>query len=56
MCTEPTDKPDDVEGGVGEYRCIGLIKIVVGLLLASHSLFGDTDACKKRKPMKEETH
>ena len=25
----PTDKPDDVEGGVSEDWCIGLIKVVV---------------------------
>lgn len=28
-CVGLTDKPDDVEGGVGEDWCIGLIKVVV---------------------------
>lgn len=34
----PTDKPDDVEGGISENRCIGLIKVVVRLFLASYGL------------------
>lgn len=29
LCTKPTDKPDDVEGGVGENRCAGLTEAVV---------------------------
>lgn len=45
----PTDKPNDVEGGVGEDWSICLIKTVVGLSLASYSLSGSTGACMERR-------
>lgn len=35
-----TNKPDDVERGVGENWCVGLIEVVVGLLLGSHGFSG----------------
>lgn len=38
-----TDEPDDIESGVGEDRCVGLIQVVVGLFLASDGFPGYTD-------------
>lgn len=38
-----TNKSDDIESGVGEDRCIGLIQVVVRLFLASDGFPGDTD-------------
>lgn len=49
LCTKLTDKPDDVEGGVGENGCAGLTEVVVGLLFASYGVFGHADACKEKK-------
>lgn len=53
VCAGPTDEPDDIEGGVGEDWCVGLIKVVVGLFLASDGLSGHTGAYKRHERWRE---
>lgn len=38
-----TNQPDDIEGGVREDRCVGLIQVVVRLLFAPDGFPGYTD-------------
>ena len=47
MCVGLTNKPDDVEGGVGEDWCIGFIKVIVRLFPASYGLSGHTDVFRR---------
>lgn len=38
VCVGLTDKPDDIERGIGENWCVGFIKVVVRLFLAPYGL------------------
>lgn len=44
-----TDEPDDIEGGVGEDRRVGLVQVVVRLLLASDGFPGYADGRSMRR-------
>lgn len=44
-----TDQPDDIEGGVGEDRRVGLIQVVVGPLLAPYGLPGHAEEQRRKE-------